>query len=79
MDSCIVLISVLDIIMQHFLSGHALAINPTLIRVIRVLRIARGKQMKKTKQNIIFFFSFYFSIETIENGQRYSISFKYGS
>ncbi|CAF4363820.1 unnamed protein product, partial [Rotaria sordida] len=41
LDSIIVLFSIVDLIMAKMLTGHILSINPTLIRVIRVLRIAR--------------------------------------
>ena len=38
----IVLLSIAGIVMEKMKSGHILPINPTLIRVMRVLRIARG-------------------------------------
>ena len=38
----IVLLSIAGIALEKMKSGHILPINPTLIRVMRVLRIARG-------------------------------------
>lgn len=38
----IVVLSIAGIVMEKMKSGHILPINPTLIRVMRVLRIARG-------------------------------------
>jgi hypothetical protein len=43
LDSLIVLLSIAGIGMETMKSGQILPINPTLIRVLRVLRIARGK------------------------------------
>lgn len=39
----IVVLSIAGIIMEKMKSGQVLPINPTLIRVMRVLRIARGR------------------------------------
>lgn len=41
----IVVLSIAGIVMEKMKSGHILPINPTLIRVMRVMRIARGKQL----------------------------------
>ena len=41
----IVVLSIAGIVMEKMKSGHILPINPTLIRVMRVMRIARGKQI----------------------------------
>jgi len=38
----IVLLSIAGIVMEKMKSGQVLPINPTIIRVMRVLRIARG-------------------------------------
>lgn len=38
----IVVLSIAGIVMEKMKSGQVLPINPTLIRVMRVLRIARG-------------------------------------
>jgi hypothetical protein len=43
LDTMIVVLSIAGIVMEKMKSGHILPINPTLIRVMRVLRIARGK------------------------------------
>jgi hypothetical protein len=43
LDTMIVVLSIAGIMMEKMKSGHILPINPTLIRVMRVLRIARGK------------------------------------
>jgi hypothetical protein len=42
LDTMIVVLSIAGILMEKMKSGHILPINPTLIRVMRVLRIARG-------------------------------------
>ena len=42
LDTAIVLLSIAGIALEKMKSGHILPINPTLIRVMRVLRIARG-------------------------------------
>ena len=44
LDTMIVVLSIAGIVMEKMKSGHILPINPTLIRVMRVLRIARGKE-----------------------------------
>ena len=44
LDTMIVVLSIAGIVMEKMKSGHILPINPTLIRVMRVMRIARGKQ-----------------------------------
>ena len=43
LDTMIVVLSIAGIVMEKMKSGQVLPINPTLIRVMRVLRIARGK------------------------------------
>jgi hypothetical protein len=43
LDSFIVLLSIAGIVMEKMKSEHILPINPALIRVMRVLRIARSK------------------------------------
>lgn len=43
MDLLIVILSIAGIVMEKMKSGQVLPINPTLIRVMRVLRIARGR------------------------------------
>ena len=43
LDTTIVVLSIAGIVMERMKSGHILPINPTLIRVMRVMRIARGK------------------------------------
>jgi hypothetical protein len=45
LDTVIVLLSIAGIVMEKMKSGHILPINPTLIRVMRVMRIARGKEI----------------------------------
>jgi uncharacterized membrane protein YqjE len=44
LDTMIVVLSIAGIVMEKMKSGQVLPINPTLIRVMRVLRIARGKK-----------------------------------
>lgn len=44
LDTMIVILSIAGIVMEKMKSGHILPINPTLIRVMRVLRIARGNR-----------------------------------
>ncbi len=41
----IVLLSIAGIFMEKMKNEHLLPINPTLIRVMRVLRIARGNEI----------------------------------
>jgi len=43
LDIMIVILSIAGIVMEKMKSGQVLPINPTLIRVMRVMRIARGK------------------------------------
>ena len=43
LDTTIVVLSIGGIVMEKMKSGQVLPINPTLIRVMRVMRIARGK------------------------------------
>ncbi len=43
----IVVLSIAGIVMEKMKSGQVLPINPTLIRVMRVLRIARGNQSNR--------------------------------
>ena len=42
LDTVIVVLSIAGIVMEKMKSGQVLPINPTLIRVMRVMRIARG-------------------------------------
>jgi len=42
LDTAIVILSIGGIVMEKMKSGQVLPINPTLIRVMRVMRIARG-------------------------------------
>ncbi len=44
LDTMIVVLSIGGIVMEKMKSGQVLPINPTLIRVMRVLRIARGNE-----------------------------------
>lgn len=44
MDLAIVLLSVMGITLEEIEINAALPINPTIIRIMRVLRIARGTQ-----------------------------------
>ncbi len=44
LDTMIVVLSIAGIVMEKMKSGQVLPINPTLIRVMRVLRIARGNK-----------------------------------
>jgi hypothetical protein len=44
LDTMIVILSIAGIVMEKMKSGQVLPINPTLIRVMRVLRIARGNK-----------------------------------
>ncbi|CAF4156692.1 unnamed protein product, partial [Rotaria magnacalcarata] len=44
-DIGIAILSIAGIVVEKMNNGHILPINPTLIRVMRVLRIARGKQI----------------------------------
>lgn len=46
-DTVIVVLSIAGIVVEKMNNGHILPINPTLIRVMRVLRIARGNNHKK--------------------------------
>lgn len=43
MDLAIVLLSLMGITLEEIEISAALPINPTIIRIMRVLRIARGK------------------------------------
>ena len=47
----IVLLSIAGIALEKMKSGHILPINPTLIRVMRVLRIARGMPSGRMRMN----------------------------
>ncbi len=56
----IVVLSIAGIVMEKMKSGQVLPINPTLIRVMRVLRIARGNEEFKflnPRKILSFFFS----------------------
>lgn len=46
LDTMIVVLSIGGIVMEKMKSGQVLPINPTLIRVMRVMRIARGNLFK---------------------------------
>lgn len=71
LDTTIVVLSVAGIVMEKMKSGQVLPINPTLIRVMRVMRIARGKIFPiKTNAYSMSFCSF--SSQIIKNGKRYS-------
>ena len=70
----IVILSIAGIVMEKMKSGHILPINPTLIRVMRVLRIARGNCQISPHRHTSLSLSLSSSSETIENGQRYSSS-----
>ena len=70
----IVVLSIAGIGMEKMKSGQVLPINPTLIRVMRVLRIARGNDKIRFCDRMKLF---YFSTEIIKNGQRYSSSIRY--
>ncbi len=52
LDTVIVLLSIAGIVMEKMKSGHILPINPTLIRVMRVMRIARGNLILKISYRI---------------------------
>jgi len=52
LDTMIVLLSIAGIVMEKMKSGHILPINPTLIRVMRVMRIARGNLILKIPYRI---------------------------
>lgn len=49
MDLAIVLLSVMGIILEEIEISAALPINPTIIRIMRVLRIARGTYTIRVK------------------------------
>lgn len=49
LDLAIVLLSVMGITLEEIEINAALPINPTIIRIMRVLRIARGTQRKCTQ------------------------------
>ncbi len=59
LDTMIVLLSIAGIVMEKMKSGQVLPINPTLIRVMRVLRIARGNE--EIRGNLVSFNSILFS------------------
>ena len=48
LDMAIVVLSIIGIIMEE-LKSNVIPINPTIIRVMRVLRIARGNTFKCLK------------------------------
>lgn len=77
LDTMIVILSIAGIVMEKMKSGHILPINPTLIRVMRVLRIARGNRQIPLCNQDLSLFSRLLSSETIENGQRDSSSLRY--
>lgn len=49
----IVVLSIAGIVMEKMKSGQVLPINPTLIRVMRVMRIARGTSALSDKPRFI--------------------------
>ena len=51
LDTMIVILSIAGIVMEKMKSGQVLPINPTLIRVMRVLRIARGNEQIRIVQS----------------------------
>lgn len=50
LDLAIVLLSVMGIILEEIEISAALPINPTIIRIMRVLRIARGTSIPPHKE-----------------------------
>lgn len=54
LDLAIVLLSVMGITLEEIEINASLPINPTIIRIMRVLRIARGKS-KHTVKMLPFF------------------------
>ena len=68
----IVMTSLLTIVVENF-STISMPLNPNLIRIIRILRIARGfESLFHLFFNFIFnFFYSFFSVKTIEKVQRH--------
>jgi len=76
LDVVIVFLSVLGIVLEE-MKSDLMPINPTIMRVMRVLRIARGSffQCSNFFPDILLYKKNpidYFSIEIVENGKRYS-------
>ena len=57
----IVFLSVLGIVLEE-LKSDLMPINPTIMRVMRVLRIARGKLKNLTRRLSIFLRNFFFRV-----------------
>lgn len=59
MDLAIVLLSLMGITLEEIEISAALPINPTIIRIMRVLRIARGKYAVNNHIHVFLFFGFF--------------------
>lgn len=59
MDLAIVLLSLMGITLEEIEISAALPINPTIIRIMRVLRIARGKYAVNNHIHVFWFFGFF--------------------
>lgn len=71
-DFVVVVLSVVGLVIDQFNEDHLLPINPTIIRVMRLLRIARSKfSARLSNVNKVIF---HFSSTIIEDGQRNSSS-----
>ena len=79
LDVLIVLLSMVGIVMEQMKNEQILPINPTLIRVMRVLRITRGKVHSIICEYEINHTLICESSEAVEDGQRYSIIVEYSS
>lgn len=60
MDLAIVLLSLMGITLEEIEISAALPINPTIIRIMRVLRIARGKYAVTNNHIHVFLFLVFF-------------------
>lgn len=60
MDLAIVLLSLMGITLEEIEISAALPINPTIIRIMRVLRIARGKYAVNNHIHVFLFLVFLF-------------------
>lgn len=60
MDLAIVLLSLMGITLEEIEISAALPINPTIIRIMRVLRIARGKYAVNNHIHVFLFLVFFF-------------------
>ena len=72
LDVAIVILSIVGIVLEE-MKSDLIPINPTIIRVMRVLRIARGhiRSFSKTIQKRLRSFDLLpYSVETVEDGQR---------